>query len=507
MVKKGTSWTLLPIIGSLTMFLFLSGCRVLGSGRRESSAVALRERVLLPEARRPQEREGGMFRRAVVPDRPITLEETTAIALANNPSVRISAEDVIIAGGNVHVAFSLFLPQVTGGYGLVRSERQPAFVDPNNPLMPPFYAGEKEFQRAEIKAQMVLWDFGRTLGTYRQAVLAKQIAELRSRRNAQLVRLQVAEAYFNILRARKARLIADESLSQAEAHLKTARSFHRQGVVDKNDVLRAELQVAEVKQALIKAENAIELATSAFNLVLGVNVNRKTQVVDTEETPAVALRLQDALQLAVDNRPEFQVIQKSMRIQEEELTVARAGHLPRVYAGGGYNWTDDAYRKWGGGDGELHEATWAGEIGIQIDLFSGGRTQAKTRIARSKIRQAEEQARQVCDAIALQVKDSVLGTAEARDRIAVAKKAVAQAKENLRLVNSKYKQNVASSTDVIDAETALSRAQSNYYSAVYDCHTALARLRSAVGKDIVEPEIHGLGPEAQEEDHQERRAR
>ena len=486
-MTKEDTYALLGI-ACLSGLLLLSGCAGSIDHLSACRTASLRRRILLPKVERIQsEVEGEAFRtvRVTIPDRAMTLEEATALALANNHSIKISAEDVAIAGGNVGIARSLFFPRVTATYGLVHNQMQPAFVNPGNSLMPPFYAGEREFQRAELKAQMILWDFGKTLGTYRRSTLAREIARLRSTRNAQQVRLQVAEAYFAILRARRARLIAEESLAQAEAHAKTARNFQRQGLVDKGDVLRAELQIAEVKQALIRAKNAVELATSGFNSVLGINVNRKTRVVDTQNAPVASLGLQDALRLAVDNRPEFQVVQKSIRIQEEGLTVARADHFPRIYVGGGYNWTDDAYRKWGDSRGDLHKGAWVGQVGIEVDLFSGGRTLAKSRIARARIRQAEAQARQLCDAIALQVKNSVLGIAEARDRITVATKAVAQARENLRLVNNKYKQNVASSTDVVDAETSLSRAQSNYHSAIYDCHTALARLVSATGTEAL----------------------
>ena len=484
MVKKNMH-TLLGI-AFVSGLLLLSGCTATSGQFSASRAASLRRRVLLPKVEHIQDGvEPETFQKVAIPDRAMTLKEAAAIALANNHSIKISAEDVTIAAGNVGIARSLFFPQVSATYGYVHNQMQPAFVNPDNPLMPPFYAGEKEFQRAELKAQMILWDFGKTLGTYRQSTLAREIARLRSTRNAQQVRLQVAEAYFAILRAQKARLIAEESLAQAEAHARTARSFHGQGLVDKSDVLRADLQVAEVKQLLIRAKNAVELATSGFNSVLGINVNRKTEVVDTKDAPAASPGLQDALQLAVDNRPEFQVVQKSIRIQEEALTVARAEHFPRIYVGGGYNWTDDAYRKWGDSHGDVHKGAWVGEVGIAIDLFSGGRTLAKSRIARARIRQAEAQAKQLCDAIALQVKNGVLGITEARERITVATKAVAQARENLRLVNNKYRQNVASSTDVVDAETSLSKAQSNYHSAIYDCHTALARLVSAAGTEAL----------------------
>ena len=486
-MNKDACRGLLPVVACL-LLLLLSGCIAPGSQPRVSRAASLRRRILLPEMGRFEEGvERETFQKAVMPDRPITLDEAVQIALANNRSLKVSAEDVLVAIQNARIARSAFFPQAGVMYGYDRRSEPPGMKVPASTLLPPgpgvpetlsIVAGEKEFQRAELKVQMTLWDFGRTLGTYRQATLRHQIASLMLERARQQVRLQVAEAYFNILRARRARAIAEESLGQAEAHLKTAVRFEEQGLVDRNDVLQAELRVAEVRQSLIKAAHAVELATSVFNSVLGINVNRKTEVVDVTEALPTAVELREALELAVGNRPEFQVIQKIIAVEERGLTVAKAAFLPRIYVAGGYNRLDD--------DFQLHKDYWAGELGIQFDLFTGGRRLAETRIARSEIRRAEEKARDTCDAIALQVKSAVLDVADARGRLAVAEKAVAQADENLRLMNNKYRQNVASSTDVIDAEVALARARTNYYGAVYDCNTARARLESAIGRRLAE---------------------
>lgn len=464
--------------------LLLSGCVDPGGRHHEARALSMRERILLPETgSRHGSEASGTPRRGAIPDRPLTLEDAVAIALAGNHSIKVSAEDVRIAAADVEVARSLFFPQVTGTYGFVHNEMQPAFVNPDVPSSPPFLAGERSFRRAELGVQMILWDFGKTLGTYRQAVLAKEIADSWSRRNVQQVRWQVAEAYWTVLRSRRARLIAQESLAQAEAHLEVARSFQAQEMVDRSDVLRAEIRIADVRQELIRSINAVEVATAVFNGVLGIDVHHETDLVDKGEIPAVVVSHREALVLAVDNRIEIKAIERSIRLEEQGLIVARAGHLPKIYVAGGYDWSSDAYRQWSNRRGDLRDGAWLGEIGIQINLFDGGRTQARTRVARSRIRRAEEQARQLCDGIAIQVRMAVFGFTEAVERTAVGRKAVAQAKENLRLVGHKYRQNVASSTDVVDAETALSRAQGNYYGAVYDCHIALARLVFAIGTE------------------------
>ena len=480
--------TLIATMG-LFAFLLLSGCIAPGDPYQEYRSKALRDRILVPEM--PSTREGKPGKKvspAPVPDRPISLQEAIAIALKNNHTLRKAFEDMGIARDDRDMARSLFLPGITAGYAYDRTDRQRAMVDPANPLMPPMYAGEKEFRRAEIKVMMTIWDFGRSLGAYNQASLAQEIAGLVYERTRQQVILEVVNAYFNLLRARRGRVIAEESLAQAREHLKTAISFEKYGVVDRNDVLRARVRVAEVRQMLIKAKNAVELATSALNSVLGVNVNLPTRVIDDTRIIPFSLNLKDCLQLAIEHRPEFNVVQKAIGIEEEGIRAARAGHLPRIYVAGGYSWNDDDYQRFADSGGNLHDDNISGEIGIQIDLFSGGRTLAEMRKAKKKLARAEEKAKEVCDGISLQVKAAFLAIHEAKDRIGVAKEAVAQAEENLRLMNNKYRQNVVTSIDVIDAETLLTRSKQNYYTALYDYIVALARVENATGANLKDKE-------------------
>ncbi len=283
------------------------------------------------------------------------------------------------------------------------------------------------------------------------------------------------------MRAQRGKIIAEESLVQAKEHLRTATVFEKYGVVDMNDVLRAKVQVAEVSQMLIKARNGVELATSKLNSVLGINVNSPTRVVDNTTIVPFSLSLRDCLELAVEHRPEFEVVQNAIRVEEEGIRTARAGHLPRIYVAGNYAWNDDDYQKFAGSTGGLHDDNISAEIGIQIELFGGGRTTAEVRKAKKKLAKANEKAKEMCDGISLQVKSAFLDVHEARERIKVTKEAVAQAKENLRLMNNKYRESVVTSIDIVDAETLLTRSKQNYYTALYDYIVALARLENAIG--------------------------
>ena len=468
------------ILGALTCAVCLLPVPCLAAQTLGSSPEAgtLQERLLVP---RPQ--PGQAAETAAIPGRPISLQEAVDIAIENNHVLRGAFEDMGIAGEDRRIARSLFFPQVTGKLAYDWTARQRAMVL-GIPLIPPISAGETQFRRAELNVMMTVWDFGRTLGTYSQARLGQEISNLAYRSARRQVIFQVVNAYFNVLRAQRGTVIAEESLTQAQEHLETAQSFERHGVVDRNDVLQAQVQVAEVKQMLIKATNACDLATSVLNSVLGVNVNYPTKVIDEASFSPFALRLDECLELAVDNRPEFDLVQKNIAIQQEGIRVARAGRLPHIYAASRYSWSDDAYQKFSTSGGGIHSDNLMAELGIQIDIYSGGRMSARVRKAKRNLAKAEEKAKAVCDGISLEVKAAFLAIQEAVERIHVARQAVAQAEENLRLINNKYRQSVATSTDVLDAETLRTRSKQNYYTALYDYNVATAQLESAAGIEI-----------------------
>ena len=121
---------------------------------------SLQERILPPAT--PVQKPAVPEKEVTLPSGPLTLEHAINIALANNHTLKLSTEDVGIAEQQVNVARSLFLPQVTAGYGFDRRDRD--VIQGFGSMVVPI--AEKEFQRAELGVQMTIWDFGRSLGTY-----------------------------------------------------------------------------------------------------------------------------------------------------------------------------------------------------------------------------------------------------------------------------------------------------------------------------------------------------
>lgn len=402
----------------------------------------------------------------------LTLGEAITEALKNNPRLRVAQEQVSAAKAGADIAFSPFLPQVDIG------DRYSGF---NVPVLPAasfvpagLTQGTQEFNLAELGLQWTLLDFGRTAGRYGQAVTRTEIAELQLARAKQTVAYEVASAYFRLLLSQAARRVREQALRQGQAVLKDARTRLKAGVVDRDAVLRAEVEVSEDREALVVAREQVLDAEARLNLTMGRNVSLAIQVMAITSEPAFNLTLEDSLEQAVEQRLEIGVARKAIALAYYGEQAARAEFLPRLYV------RSSVIRV----DGGALSGTVVG-AGIHLDqnVYSGGRRLGEKRRNEALVRAALADSQVIIDNIALEVNVAYRAIAASRERIRLGETAVAQARENLRLTVVKYKNGNATSTEIVDAQTALTRAQMRYYSALYDYVTALARLEYASGGD------------------------
>ena len=117
-----------------------------------------------------------------------------------------------------------------------------------------FGPGTQDFHVAELQLRWAVFQFGRQVAKHDQSVLRGEIARLQADRARQSVEFDVSQAYFRALEARSSLVIAEQGLTRAEAVLGDARNQERRGVLTAEDVLQAEVQVAEVRQLLTRPQ-------------------------------------------------------------------------------------------------------------------------------------------------------------------------------------------------------------------------------------------------------------
>jgi outer membrane protein TolC len=416
------------------------------------------------------------------PGQTLTLAEAIDTAFRQQPRLRVYLEGVEQARHGEEIAFAPFLPTAfagysVGGFDLNAGGNAPS---PGFNFLPtlgsiPFGLNiNTGYELADFKLQWLICDFGRRLGRYRQAGLAVEIAQLQSDRAFQTVANEVSVAYYQVLRTRALRKTAVDAVRRAEDDLSVARNLEKGGVVEKEKRLRVEVQLAESQRLLDAAEGAEAVAVAALNLAIGLNVNSPIDVQENPDVPPFTQSLAECLQTAVDLRREFQVARHTIQVADEGRRVAHADFAPRIVAEGSLLDFQQAAPRG-------HADFAVGTIKLEWGVFEGGKRVAELQIADSKIRAAMAQAESIADNIAFQVTEAYRQLITAKLGIDRSRPAVTQSEENHRLVRARARVGDATSAEITDAESTLTRAQQAYLNSIHDYLIALVRLEYAMG--------------------------
>ena len=373
------------------------------------------------------------------------------------------------------MAFSPFLPQidVLSQSGVVSATLAPGIPGPTGFILAGNF-GTRAYSETEVALQWTVCDFGRTGGSYRQAVARESIAEFQLVRADQTVEFDVAADYLDVLLARASRRVQEDAVRRAEATLDDTVARHKGGVALREDVLRAQVQLSESRDALVLAREAELDAVARLNNAMGRNAGWPLEVVDMEAQPPLPGALAALLERAAGERPEVNLAREAVAAAQEGRQAARAEFLPRIFVRASAGRTD----------GENVVSGWQEGAGLHVEapLYAGGRHRGEVRSAEADIEAAVADAQTILDAISLQVNLAYRGVVAGRERIELARTAVVQAEENLRLVRVRYRNGNATPTDIVDGEAALTRSQQRFFSTRYTYLAALARLDYAVGQ-------------------------
>jgi outer membrane protein len=284
----------------------------------------------------------------------------------------------------------------------------------------------------------------------------------------------VAAAYMDVLLARASRRVQEEAVRRAQAILDDTVARREGGTVLKENVLRAEVQLSESREAHVLAREDEFNAVARLNNAMGRNAGLPLDVIDLEAEPPLPGALAYLLELAADQRPEVSLARQAVAAAQAGRQAARGEFLPNIFVRASAGRTD----------GENVITGWQEGAGLHVEspLYSGGQHRGELRSAQADIEAALADAQSILDAISLQVNVAYRGVIASRERIDLARTAIVQAEENLRLLQVRYRNGNATPTDIVDSEAALTRSQQRFFSATYTYLAALARLDYALGR-------------------------
>jgi outer membrane protein TolC len=417
---------------------------------------------------------------------PLTLQQAVNISLEKNPECKAALADTKAASADVREARSFLLPHVTFSETATRG---------NDPV---YVFGSKLRQQRFTTADFALnvlntptpfgnfatrfggtWNLFDSFGSWRavnRAERVKDAAGHQLERTDQEIIFRVVDSYYGVLLARKQLEVAGQSLKTAQAILDRSKDRFESGVVVESDLLSARVRLATRKQELIRAQNNLALARAQLSTSIGISTENDfdpAEVLAERNLPATTL--EEAEKKAMEMRPDLKRIRSEEAAQQQSVSIAKSSFGPRVNAFAGWEADNPTFFAGGGGN------NWLAGIEVQFDLFQGGAKRARLsheQALQEKVAAVKEMA---TDATRLEVRRAYYDLDSARQQVEVARATIAEAQESLRINQNRYDSGLSTITDLLAAEEAARRGQTDYWEALYRYHTGYANLELVSG--------------------------
>jgi outer membrane protein TolC len=439
----------------------------------------------------------------------VSLADAIGEALGRNPSVRQARAAVRIADGQVREAWATVLPEVNA---LATYQRNlmvaktflPAYIfDPTAPLDSliglQFNAENNWF--AGVTVTQPLFQVDALIGVG-AAGKYRALERERARGTAQRVVTDVRRAYLAALAQLELARLNQSSVERIRATLEETRARHRAGLTSEYDVLRFEVQLANLEPQLRRARDGLAAAKRTLLVAMGRPAEGEIEMVGrladvnvldparntADNAMLIALSgpivdergLDTAAAAALAARSDVRQAQLAITVEQARLKVERAQLFPKVSLFGAYNVSAQDF---GGADffGENRSrAAWAG-LQIEVPIFRGLRESARMQQARALIEQNRAQLDLARQQTMHDLRTLAAALDETRARVASQERAVAQARRGYQIATAEYREGLGSQLQVTDAELALRESEYNYALAVLDHLNARSDMDAALG--------------------------
>lgn len=399
-----------------------------------------------------------------------TLEQAFEHALNQNLVIKSAKADTEASEQQVYAAQNQRLPSLTISSGYTQLSETPAAktqIEGQSAQFPMAQAGSAE---AKAIASVPVFTSGRISHSIDAAEANFQAVQENEATAALMIKMQVAEAYLAVLRLQSALQLAENHAVTLKAHAVDVARLYDQGMVSKIDQLAADVEYANARQMIMQSANRLDIAKVNYNRLL----NRPLDEPVTLQEPLPEYPTDPPEQLAsqaLSQRPEIKALSNQINALQEQARSVKAGLLPQVALNGGYQYQENRFMAF--------EGMWMVNVGMEWKLDGGTHHQSNSLNRQALAMQAQRD--EMAGRVGLEVKRAWLEIQETTKRIAVIEQAIAQADENVRVNQERYRQGLSTQTELLKAEDLRMTTYDNLNNARYDAALAKLSLRRALG--------------------------
>lgn len=397
-----------------------------------------------------------------------TIGECVEAALANSVTLSKAGEGLASAGASLMSSWSSLLPKISAG--LTASDHLTVLDGEES---------STDGKSGSIGLSQTVFDGSAVAGLI-GSYDSRNAASLSYEATRRDVIFSAKQGYYGLLKAERLRDVQAEALDLAREQLRKTESLFNLGAASKSDLLKAQVQVGQSELALITAKKNAETARASLCYQLGIDVSTELEVEDPAEGAGEEEIVDYDVQQSIAERPDVQARAAALDAARRSLLAARARRLPDVSLSVSYGRSEDSFGSLFEDAGDNY--TRSTSLSMSIPIFNGLATKAAIDAAKSGVRTNELSLRDARLSAALEIETARLTVDEQKGRVGVAETAVAQAEEDLKVSEERFKLRAASMLELIDARVAYSRAKADLVQARYDYEVAKAQLKLALGR-------------------------
>ena len=305
----------------------------------------------------------------------ITISEGIEMTLKDNRSIKTALPDKDMAFADSLLSRSVLLPRVNATATKSFFSYQPmSKIDDQR-----VNTAEKQPLSYGFDVYQTLFDFGKSLSGYKASKETLKAREANIESVKRLAVLEFVIAYFNFLEAEKMIVVAEKEVESVAAYLSDSEHLYEQGSAVKNDLLPAQVRLADAKQKLISARNDKEIAAARLNNILSLPLREKIEAQDIKMKTPEFPDMEQAWDNAQKLRPEITFFEDQIRSSVLNEKAKAVENFPTIFAGAGYFYTQNKY--------QVHEANSYFELGAKLDFYDGGA--AKAELLKEQARQKQ----------------------------------------------------------------------------------------------------------------------
>jgi outer membrane protein len=419
--------------------------------------------------------------------RPLSLADCLNIAIAQNATILKAKNDLEAQYGVVVQTRAIVLPQLTAN-GTYKDTDRNAIEN-----FPGTHTPDENWN-AGVTVTQTIYQGGKLTAAVRAARVTKEQALAQYQSTLSDTLLSVRLAYYDILLAAELITVNEASVNLLQKELDDQQHRYDAGTVPHFNVLRAKVSVANARPPLIQAQNNYRIAKNNLSNLLGYDLPREIwdniplNLTDGLDAAPYSINLPEALQQALEKRPELLALRKTSELQKLGITDASSGYQPTLSVFAGYNWVNQQFNDSATATSPpgLNQYLDGWNVGAEVnwDIFDGLLTHGKVVQAKALYAKSNTAVDEEVRNIELEVRTAYSDFLEAKEVLESQKTVREEAEESLREANARADAGTGTQLDVLDAENSLTQARSTQVQALHDYDAARARFERAIGAEI-----------------------